>query len=108
MDLLTVFNYVILVVFLLLSTFIVGRIGVRLYRFLKLKLPVPILLKRDIFFFGAFLFFVGSGITALVLGFTNLGKEPLWVVPRSLVAILATAYWAKVEYQLEDSTQKDK
>lgn len=107
-DLLTIFNYSILVIFLFLATFIVARMTIRVYRFLKFKLPVPTLLKRDVLFFGSFLFYVGSGILALALGFTNLAREPLWVIPRSLFAILATAYWAKVEYQLEDRIEKDK
>lgn len=101
-DLLSIFNVLSLIIFVTLASLAAFRMIWRFGNFVFFKVPVPVLLKRDIVFFGSLSLYFGSILVALVLGFTNLGKEPLWVIPRGIAVLAAMAYWVWVEYHLED------
>lgn len=106
MDVLNVFNILSLVVFVALGFLAARKMEQRRRSFRKYKIPVPILLKRDIALFGSLGMYFGSILIVLVLGIINLGREPLWVIPRGLIVLGAMAYWVWVEYHLEDAEPK--
>lgn len=108
LDLLDLYNLIALWVFIISSSLIAGKLFFRLLQFWKFKIPVPILLKRDLFLFWSIVIYLGGGLIALVLGTQNLGKEPLWVIPRSFLLLSSFIYWAWVEYRIIDNTEKRK
>ncbi len=106
MDLLALFNILSLVVFVGLGLLAVFRMVWRLGNFIFYKLPVPVILKRDVFLFLSWFGYFGTILLALLSGWTNLSHEPLWLVPRGIVVLSAMAYWVWVEYHLDDTPKK--
>jgi hypothetical protein len=107
MDLLNVFNILSLIVFVGLGLLAGARMIWRLGNFMFFGYPVPVLLKRDIVLFSSLFLYFGSVLVILLIGAPNLGREPLWVIPRGLMVLSAMAYWVWVEYHLEDGRKKD-
>lgn len=104
LDFLSIFNMTMFVSFVVLVTLGGLRMSYRFMRFFSVGYPVPTLLKRDVLLFIALGTFFGTALIATLLGIQGLGKEPLWVVPRSLFVIISMAYWVWIEYHLEDVT----
>jgi len=81
------------------------RLAWRFGNFKFLGVPVPVLLKRDIVFFGAIVAYIGSGLLALLVSASGLAHEWWWIVPRSFGFLASMAYWVWVEYHLEDGKE---
>lgn len=107
MDLLNVFNILSLIIFVVLGTLAAFRMIWRFGNFIFYKVPVPVLLKRDIVLFSALSTYFGTILISYALGWTGLSKEPLWVIPRGIMVLAAMAYWVWVEYHLEDGAKKE-
>lgn len=106
MSFLEIFNILSLIIFVGLGTLAAIRMVWRFKNFIQYGIPVPVLLKRDIILFITFCTYFGTALIALLIGAQGLSKEPLWVIPRGVMVLLAMAYWVWVEYHLEDGKGK--
>jgi len=103
--LLPAFNILSIIVFVGLAALAAVRMIWRWGNFIFYGLPVPVLLKRDIVLFSALGLYFGSILIALAFGWSGLGTEWWWVMPRGIMVLAAMAYWVKIEYALEDKSQ---
>ena len=101
-DWLPAFNLLAAAVFVLFAALALGRMARRAWEFVRAHQRVPIILKRDIGLFSAFVLIFGVGLlVGRILG-TPLSQNPLWVIPSSAIALITMGYWVWVEYHLED------
>jgi hypothetical protein len=101
-DVLGLFNLGSLGLFVVLAALAGARMAWRLWAFLSTSTSVPVLLRRDLVLLTSFAVYLGTALLALVLEWTNLRTEPLWVVPRAVLVLGAMGYWVWVEYRLDD------
>lgn len=98
---LAIFSAISLAIFVGLVLIAFTRMFWRLGQFIFLGVAVPSLLKRDLLLFGSFFIVFGIGsFLRRILGLA-LTQEPVWIVPTTLFALGATAYWVWVEFHLE-------
>ena len=100
-DFLRLFNLLALTIFVVLVILAFSRMFYRLAQFLRRGINVPILLRRDLFLFGAFGLYFGGILILSRLMNHNLASEPLWQVPMTFIVLGAMAYWVWVEFRLE-------
>ena len=108
MDILSLFNWASFIVFIISAVLIAAKLSTRFLRFRRYHMRVPTLLKRDLILFWSIVIYLETTLLALITGVQGLGREPIWVIPRSLLLISAFVYWAIVEYKLEDPLDRKK
>jgi hypothetical protein len=104
-------NVIFLAVFVFLTGGLVAALARRLYLYRAAKWPVPILLKRNLIFFGGFGALILESILLRVVG-GDLFTGPtllrlLYIAHYDVIATALFAYYLKVEVTDIDDPKKD-
>ncbi len=101
LDPLRIYTTLSLLIFLVLMVLALSRMIWRLVQFRRADQTTPYLLKRDVVLFGVFSLYLGLVLVFRLAGLV-LTQNPFWVVPSTLIGLLALAYWVWVEFHLDD------
>lgn len=94
-------NAVALIVFIILSSALVAVLGRRIYMYRRAKWPIPLLLRRNLVFFGGLGGLVFESALLRVIGGALFTSDTIlrlgFIVQYDVVALLLFSYYLKVE-----------